>query len=104
MLSPADRRSLCDELHHLAETFDSIGHTDFELVWCDVRVGVQRLRELLSARPKQEEDQALLQRLTGFLDEIWESWRLGSEFEGAEPPSGERERGLAEWFAQQLRP
>ena len=102
MLSPADRRHLRDELHHLAETFDGIGHTDPELVWCDIRVSVQRLRELLPSGPKWEEDAAVLHRLDGFLDELWETWRLGSEFEGAELPCGQRERGLADWFAKQL--
>ena len=102
MLSQADRRHMCDELHHLAETLDGIGHTDFELVWCDVRVTVQRLRKLLSDGPDREEDDNLLHRLEGFLDEIWDAWRLGSEFEEPDLPSGERERGLADWFARQL--
>lgn len=102
MPAPPDRRRLMDELRLLAETFDSIGHTDPELLWCELRVSVERLRELLPADAEQAEDEALLKRFADFLDELWESCQLGSESGRIDLPSGERARGLVNWFRQQF--
>ena len=102
MLAPPDRRRLLDELRHLAETFDSIGHIDPELLWCELWVSVERLRDLLPADEERGEDEAVLKRLVDFLDEIWETCQLGSESGRIDLPSGERARGLVNWFRQQF--
>ena len=102
MLAQPDRRRLIDELRRLAETFDSIGHTDPELLWCELRVSVQRLRELLPADAERGEDEAVLKRFADFLDELWETCQLGSESGRIDLPSGERARGLVNWFREQF--
>ena len=102
MLAPPDRRRLLDELRHLAETFDSIGHTDPELLWCELRVSVQRLRGLLPADAERGEDQAVFKRFADFLDELWDTCQLGSDSGRIDLPSGERAHGLVNWFRKQF--
>jgi len=102
MLAPSNRRHLLDELRRLAETFDSIGHTDPELLWCELRVSVQRLWDLLPADAEQREDEDLVKRFVDFLDELWETCQLGSESGRIDLPSGERARGLVHWFRAQF--
>ena len=102
MSTPPDRCRLLDELRHLAEALDSIGHTDPELLWCELRVSVRRLRELLSAESEQGEHETVVQRLVGFLDELWDTCQLGSESGAVDLPCGERARGLIDWFRKQF--
>ena len=102
MLTPPDRCRLLDELGHLAEALESIGHTDPELLWCELRVSVQRLRELLPAESGQGKREAVVERFAGFLDELWRTYRLGSESGAVDLPCGERAHGLVDWFRKQF--
>lgn len=102
MPASPDRRRLLDELRLLAETFDSIGHTDPELLWCELRVSVERLRDMLPADAARREDEDVVKRFADFLDELWETCRLGSESGRIDLPSGERARGLVNWFREQF--
>ena len=108
MLKSADRQRILDELRHLGAACDNAGHVDPELVWCEMRVSVKRLRELLPPDLASVEDSvegaeaSALRQLADFLDELWDTCRLGSREGSVEFPVDERPRGLIAWFSRKL--